>query len=385
MAKRRTLKIADAEIVELKEKLGIADIAKPFVIPDDITEPYAKLIYALSDLAGHIERLAEDDDTGGSGDFGYSFTSVFDMIDQVRPLLHERGLYMSGTMKLESDEHVRAKFMTSKQKEGTDLRIPIEWTIENYFGAEKTVTILGEARDTTDKSTGKAFTASQKIALRSLCGLSTGDPEDTEQDSIESTGASSERPAQGQQSGSRDSAPTELFGVCPIHDGAKFFPPTQKALDAGHSASHKVSDNEFCDYGEVRQGHESEVAPLIRQKFGEVDAYVIWAKALDIGWFRYIQKIGVGKFSAYRPQDWANLKIEFDEMSDAQQSLTEVAKEMAGETFCGEVVGSAEDGKPCRLVAGHPEDIEHSASPTLAEIEEAKAAVESLQELEPDA
>lgn len=372
MAKRKTNAVLATEVAELTKKLKDVEDGKSikrFTIPEEITDPYAKLVYALSDLAGHVERLAEADDTGGSGDFGYSFTSVFDMIDQVRPLLHERGLYMSGAMLLDDDHHSRMKFTTRNGAEGTDLRMPHEWTIENYFGAKKTITVLGEARDTTDKATGKAFTASQKIALRSFCGLSTGDPEDSEQDSIESVGANPERRAQPpRQQDSYGVKITPELGVCPIHD-APFVPPTQKAANAGHGASHKDGDK-WCQYGDVRQGFETEVGPMIRTKLGDLETWVRWLginaeKAQLVHIAKFPRKLG-----DYRPQDWFYIKKVLSEMPDVQAKLDEGED---GSEFCDQPLA---DGKPCRLIEGHPDYIAHSPAPSLQEIKDAKEAKE---------
>lgn len=336
-----------------------------FMIPEDITDPEQKLTYALSDLAGHVERLSKRDETGGSGDFRYTFTSIFDMIDQVRPLLFERGLYMWGTMALESDQYVRTKFTTGSNREGTDLRLPVEWTIENYYGASLSITVLGEARDTTDKATGKAFTASQKIALRSFCGLSTGDPEDTEQESIESLGAGAPAKAQGGSTANqRGVRITKALGVCPIHD-VPFVPPSKKAQESGFGASHKEGDG-WCQYGEVREGYEAEVGPMIKAKLGDLATWVTWlevnASAANLTYIAAMPR----KVGGYRPQDWHFIRKALEAMPEKDgESVVEEEQ-----SFCEVLV----DDKPCRLVAEHPDYIAHSAKPTLQEIQDAKDA-----------
>lgn len=351
---------------ELAEKV-------PFVIPEDITDPENKLVYALADLAGFVTRLSERNETGGAGDFHYSFTSVFDMIDQVRPLLHERGLYMSGTMLLDSDQHVRTKFTTSSNREGTDLRLPVEWTIENYYGARHEIIVLGEARDTTDKATGKAFTASQKIALRSFCGLSTGDPEDPEQDHVETSGASAPAPAQGRESGkSYATKITEWLGICPIHD-MPFIPPSKKAAEAGHGASHKDGDG-WCQYNEIRQGHETEVGPMIKLKLATMENWIAWLKInAQAANLVYIEK-NPRKLGDYRPQDWHFIRKALDAMPEKDDKL-----EPEESSFCEHEVmtpGTDEVLGVCRLLAGHPDYIMHNHAPTLDEIKDAKDAKE---------
>ena len=394
-----TLATAKERITELEKELkdgkthAVTEPEKGFSIPEDITDPESKLIFALADLAGHVERLGENSHTGsGSGNFSYSFTSVFDMLDQVRPLLHERGLYMSGDMLIDSENYVRTKYSTSSHKEGVDLLLPVAWTVENYYGASKTKTFIGEARDTTDKATGKAFTASQKIALRSFCGLSTGDPMDTEQDHEERDFYAGTPPAkQGEPSRRPQGKFDENFGVCPIHNGIPFNPPTKNQVDKGFGASHSEGDG-WCNYADVRQGHEAEVAPLIRAKFGDVETFITWMKTTEPDWMKRVKNaVGIGKFSGYRPQDWANLKDELEKMPDAQKPLEpdtpaqtpeEIAAEIAASKapktsmFCGETVGNPEAGLSCKLAPGHPDYMDHNSKPTISEIEDAKSAVE---------
>ena len=366
------------ELAELREQLAAlaeSESENPFKIPEDITEPQQQFVYALADLTGKLETIQKRHNTGGRGDFSYQYASVFDMLDMVRPLLSNRGLIMTGNELLEHPKYSAEEFDRGNGKTGTKVLLPTEWTIEHWAGGFKSVIVMGEARDTTDKAHSKAKTASQKTALRSLTGISTGEPEDTEQEHIEQHGsANAYRPQTGQQSASSGRGASGInpkWGECVLHPGKGFY-LTDSAMKAGYGPSHKIDDDNFCEYLTTLESIREIVGARITAELGDGDRFVAW----------HNEKSGLklahpGKFSLFRAIDYQLIARALDEHPPTPSEAVDVSNEgvvVGGVRVCGEPV---DDGTGieamCGLPPGHSDDFEHVVEPSLQEIADAQA------------
>ncbi len=367
-----------AELAEIREQLKAlieSESGTPFEFPEEVTEPQAKLVYALADLTGKLETIQKSHDTGGRGDFSYSYASVFDMLDMVRPLLSNRGLIMTGNELLEHPKYLAEEFDRGNGKVGMKVLLPTEWTIEHWAGGFKSVIVMGEARDTTDKAHSKAKTASQKTALRSLTGISTGEPEDTEQEHIEQYSSSNAQRSQaGQQSGSSQRSASGInpkWGECVLHTGKGFY-LTDAAKKANHGPSHKTDEGNFCEYLTTLETIREVVGARITAELGDGDRFVAWHNT-ESG----LNLAHPGKFSMFRAIDYQLIAQALDVHPPTPPEAIDVSNEgvvIDGVRVCGEPV---DDGTGieagCGLPPGHTDEFEHVVEPSLSEIAEAQA------------
>ena len=103
----------------------------------------------------------------GSGSYGYKFISVNDMIDIARPKFAEHGIIFYGDV--ETIERVTSQ--TRNGNEQVTVYLHVRWFVSNGTD-EFSFRTIGEAADTGDKASNKAYTAAQKQAVSKLLMMS---------------------------------------------------------------------------------------------------------------------------------------------------------------------------------------------------------------------
>ena len=95
----------------------------------------------------------------GSGSYGYKFISVNDMIDIARPKFAEHGIIFYGDV--ETIERVTSQ--TRNGNEQVTVYLHVRWFVSNGTD-EFSFRTIGEAADTGDKASNKAYTAARYIS-----------------------------------------------------------------------------------------------------------------------------------------------------------------------------------------------------------------------------
>ena len=176
--------------------------------------PIGPLIAKLAEIMAIVVRMSKDE----RNPQGWSYTSVMNMLDFVRPSMASRGLVLIPDV--ESCEWSEGQ--SARGTATTTCHMTVRWTLYSSDGASISFRTVGEALDTSDKATGKAMTAAQKLAVSKLVMMSTGDATEDADASHEERVARPEAPRRG---------PTEDHGVCADHGVP--WKRYQKATDDG--------------------------------------------------------------------------------------------------------------------------------------------------------
>src|SRR3990167_10346104 len=163
------------------------------------TPTIGPLIAKLAEIMADTIRMPK----GERNPQGWSYTSVMDMLDEIRPAMAARGIVM--VPDVESCEWTEGQ--SQRGTATTTCHMTVRWTLYGSDGASISFRTVGEALDTSDKATGKAMTAAQKLAVSKLVMMTTGDAEDIDA-SHEERVARPEAPRRG---------PAEDHGVCADH------------------------------------------------------------------------------------------------------------------------------------------------------------------------
>ena len=103
----------------------------------------------------------------GSGSYGYKFISVNDMIDIARPKFAEHGIVFYGDV-----ESIDRNYSNTRNgNEQVTVYLHVRWFVSNGTD-EFSFRTIGEAADTGDKASNKAYTAAQKQAVSKLLLMS---------------------------------------------------------------------------------------------------------------------------------------------------------------------------------------------------------------------
>jgi hypothetical protein len=142
----------------------------------------------IADVQRGLERFAKTERVSGRA--GYAFAGINEISDVVRKAFAERGIVM-----YPEDVQIVESREIEREREGRDgtykqyqwrTVLRVVWKVsctvvggddDAPFFSVKVVTV-GEAIDTSDKSSNKAQTASRKQAMMQLLNISTGDDPD---------------------------------------------------------------------------------------------------------------------------------------------------------------------------------------------------------------
>ena len=163
------------------------------------TPTIGPLIANLAEIMADTIRMPK----GERNPQGWSYTSVMDMLDEIRPAMAQRGIVM--VPDVETCEWTEGQ--SARGTATTTCHMTVRWTLYGSDGASISFRTVGEALDTSDKATNKAMTAAQKLAVSKLVMMTTGDAEDIDA-SHEERVARPEAPRRG---------PAEDHGVCADH------------------------------------------------------------------------------------------------------------------------------------------------------------------------
>lgn len=113
------------------------------------------------------------------------------------------------------------------------------------------------------------------------------------------------------------------YGPCPAHEGWGWT-LSAKARDAGHGASHIVSDGVFCEYDTMRKEWQARVSPVVKARFGTGAA----ASHKFEAWLALMPELDAAlphamDFLAYRPCDWQLLGDYLDALTKAEEAAEE--------------------------------------------------------------
>jgi len=152
-----------------------------------------------------------------------------DMLDEIRPALAKQGIVM--VPDVETCEWSEGQ--SARGTATTTCHMTVRWTLYGSDGASISFRTVGEAFDTSDKATGKAMTAAQKLAVSKLVMMTTGDATEDVDASHEERVARPDTP--------RRDPDDKGFGVCEVHDIAYFKSPKMR------TAAHKLDDGGWCN------------------------------------------------------------------------------------------------------------------------------------------
>jgi hypothetical protein len=124
------------------------------------------LVQKLADVMKTITPMHRSEQAGQGG-YSYKFVSVNAMLDDARPKLAEAGILFYGSVQ----DYERIEGTTGRGGNRTTIYLTVRWFLRDGDEEFSFVTI-GEAMDTGDKATNKAFTASQKQAISKLLMMS---------------------------------------------------------------------------------------------------------------------------------------------------------------------------------------------------------------------
>ena len=139
------------------------------------------LIHAkMAAILSECEAIGKD--TQGR-DLPYTYRSVDQVLAHVQPILAKHGVYAVP----EVLSHDRTEYQTKSGTMMFNTRALVTWTFYAEDGTMVQATTLGEGSDSSDKSSNKAMTASQKYAFCMAFSIRTGEedpdherPEDRE-------------------------------------------------------------------------------------------------------------------------------------------------------------------------------------------------------------
>lgn len=133
------------------------------------------LISQVAAIMADIRPMFKSEQAG-SGSYGYKFISVNDMLDIARPALAKRRIVFYGDV--ETIDRVQGQ--TRNGNDQTTVYLHVRWFVSNGTD-EFSFRTIGEAADTGDKASNKAYTAAQKQAVSKLLMMS-GTDDDPDRD-----------------------------------------------------------------------------------------------------------------------------------------------------------------------------------------------------------
>ena len=119
------------------------------------TPSVGPLIAKLAEIMADTIRMPK----GERNPQGWSYTSVMDMLDEIRPAMAQRGIVM--VPDVETCEWTEGQ--SARGTATTTCHMTVRWTLYGSDGASISFRTVGEALDTSDKATNKAMTAAQKL------------------------------------------------------------------------------------------------------------------------------------------------------------------------------------------------------------------------------
>ena len=140
-----------------------------------MTEGTINLVAQIAEIMTGIKPMFKSEQAG-QGSYGYKFISVNDMLDIARPKLAASGIVFYGDV--ETIERVQGQ--TRNGNEQTTIYLHVRWFVSNGTD-EFSFRTIGEAADTGDKASNKAYTAAQKQAISKLLMMS-GTDDDPDRD-----------------------------------------------------------------------------------------------------------------------------------------------------------------------------------------------------------
>jgi hypothetical protein len=124
------------------------------------------LVQKLADVMKTITPMHRSEQAG-QGSYSYNFVSVNAMLDDARPKLAEAGILFYGSVQ----DYERLESTTNRGAARTTIYLTVRWFLRDG-DEEFSFCTIGEAMDTGDKATNKAFTAAQKQAISKLLMMS---------------------------------------------------------------------------------------------------------------------------------------------------------------------------------------------------------------------
>ena len=189
------------------------------------TPTIGPLIANLAEIMADTIRMPK----GERNPQGWSYTSVMDMLDEIRPAMAQRGIVM--VPDVETCEWTEGQ--SARGTATTTCHMTVRWTLYGSDGASISFRTVGEALDTSDKATNKAMTAAQKLAVSKLVMMTTGD-------AAEDPDASHEERVARPDAPKRD-IEDKGFGICPDH-GVAYFKSAKM-----RNPAHKIDGGGWCD------------------------------------------------------------------------------------------------------------------------------------------
>ena len=133
------------------------------------------LTNSLAEIMADIKPMFKSEQAG-SGSYGYKFVSVNSMLDIARPKFAEHGIIFYGDV-----ETIDRNYSNTRNgNEQVTVYLHVRWFLSNGTD-EISFRTIGEAADTGDKATNKAYTAAQKQAVSKLLMMS-GTDDDADRD-----------------------------------------------------------------------------------------------------------------------------------------------------------------------------------------------------------
>ena len=133
------------------------------------------LTKSLAEIMADIKPMFKSEQAG-TGSYGYKFVSVNSMLDIARPKFAEHGIIFYGDV-----ETIDRNYSNTRNgNEQVTVYLHVRWFLSN--GTEEiSFRTIGEAADTGDKASNKAYTAAQKQAVSKLLMMS-GTDDDADRD-----------------------------------------------------------------------------------------------------------------------------------------------------------------------------------------------------------
>ena len=133
------------------------------------------LTKSLATIMADIKPMFKSEQAG-TGSYGYKFVSVNSMLDIARPKFAEHGIIFYGDV-----ETIDRNYSNTRNgNEQVTVYLHVRWFLSNGTD-EISFRTIGEAADTGDKATNKAYTAAQKQAISKLLMMS-GTDDDSDRD-----------------------------------------------------------------------------------------------------------------------------------------------------------------------------------------------------------
>ena len=133
------------------------------------------LTKSLATIMADIKPMFKSEQAG-TGSYGYKFVSVNSMLDIARPKFAEHGIIFYGDV-----ETIDRNYSNTRNgNEQVTVYLHVRWFLSNGTD-EISFRTIGEAADTGDKASNKAYTAAQKQAISKLLMMS-GTDDDSDRD-----------------------------------------------------------------------------------------------------------------------------------------------------------------------------------------------------------